>query len=223
MTEESLEDKLPPYKTTSHKFVPRYTGPKEKDLTQEQKDIRDEILSTRKRTGLAGPFGPWLARPNIASPAQKLGKACRYDTNLSFRESELVILLTASKFKSHAEFDIHQGEALRAGLSLDVIQSIPRDDEFSHDVAIRRISCTLEKEVDEGKSSAHGLQREIAIVCFTAELLDTATVSDDTYQRTKQILGGDEVLVDITSIVGYYTYVAYTLNVFKIPSKPPIL
>ena len=125
--------------------------------------------------------------------------------------------------KSHAEFDIHQGEALRAGVSLEVIQSIPRDDEFNHDVAVERVSCSLEKEFEEGKSSADGLQREIAIVRFTAELLDTATVSDDTYQRTKQILGGDEVLVDITSIVGYYTYVAYTLNVFNIPSKPPTL
>ena len=55
------------------------------------------------------------------------------------------------------------------------------------------------------------------IALFAAELLDTNTVSDETYERTKQVLDGqDSVLVEITAIIGYYSYVAYTLNVFKI-------
>jgi hypothetical protein len=44
-------------------------------------------------------------------------------------------------------------------------------------------------------------------------------VSDETYARTKEALDEkDEVLVEITAILGYYAYVSYTLNVFKIPS-----
>jgi hypothetical protein len=36
---------------------------------------------------------------------------------------------------------------------------------------------------------------------------------------TREAVGGkDAVLVEITSIVGYYAFVSYTLNVFRIPS-----
>lgn len=75
----------------------------------------------------------------------------------------------------------------------------------------------LEKEIaNEGKGN---IQREIQIVLFTAELLEKSNVSDETYATTKQLLGGDDsVLVEIVAIVGYYTYVAFTLNVFRIAS-----
>lgn len=63
-------------------------------------------------------------------------------------------------------------------------------------------------------------EREVAIVLFAAELLDSNTVSDETYATTRQVLGGDDsTLVEITAIVGYYAYVSYTLNVFRIPSS----
>ncbi len=177
-------------------------------MNERQKEIRDKILSTRKGTGLSGPFGPWLAIPDIAEPSQELGRACRYGTSLSFRESELVILLTGAKTKSHTEFDIHVGEALKAGLSLEIIQSIPRDDDFSIEA--------VEKKTVPLLANA----REVAIVRFVAELLDTYTVSDETYQSTKVALENkDTVLVELVSIAGYYTYVAYTLNAFRIPSE----
>jgi 4-carboxymuconolactone decarboxylase len=176
-------------------------------MTKEQREIRDAIVATRPRTGLSGPFGPWLAVPAIAQPAQALGAACRYGTSLSFQESELVILLTGAKMKSHAEFDIHVGEAMKSGWSYDMIKSIPRDDDFSIET-VEEFLLPMLKE-----------SRQRAIAIFTAELLDTCTVSEKTYKNTKKILGGkDSTLVEITSIVGYYTYVAFTLNTFRIPS-----
>jgi len=195
-------------KNTSSDFVARYAGPSEEECTPEQKKIRDDIIDSRPRTGLSGPFGPWLAVPAIAQPAQELGRACRYETSLSFRESELVILLTGAKARSHAEFDIHVGEALKAGISMEVIAAIPRDDDFSMAAVKEKLVPLL------------GNDREKAIVTYTAELLDTYSVSDETYNSTKEAVEGkDSVLVEITSIAGYYTYVAYTLNAFRIPSK----
>jgi 4-carboxymuconolactone decarboxylase len=193
---------------TSRDFVARYAGPPEDEMTQEQKTIRDNIVKSRPRTGLSGPFGPWLAIPEIAQPAQELGRACRYGTSLSFRESELVILLTGAKTKSHAEFDIHVGEAIKAGISMKVIKAIPRDDDFS----LKAVKDSMLPLLDN--------DRERAIATFTAELVDTYAVSDETYQACKESLDDkDSVLVEITSIAGYYTYVAYTLNAFRIPSK----
>ena len=195
------------WKPTSKDYEPRYTGPPAEEMTEEQTSIRDAILASRPGTGLNGPFGPWLAVPAIAQPAQSLGKACRYGTSLSRRESELVILLTGAKFQSHTEFDIHVGEALKAGIDLKIIQAIPRDAEFSLEAVTTNLVPLLTDE------------REREIVKFTAELLATSKASDETYARTKGALDGkDSVLVEITSIVGYYAFVSYTLNVFQIPS-----
>lgn len=162
-------------------------------------------------------------------------------------ESELVILLTGAKHKSEAEFDIHVNEARLVGISWDVIQVIPRGkllsgmkknynnvkaskEEFSLKNVNEYVIPMLKKDHDNineqislGKIDKqfelqnNAKEREIAIVLFAAELLDTNTVSDKTYERTKQVLDGqDSVLVEITAIIGYYSYVAYTLNVFKI-------
>jgi 4-carboxymuconolactone decarboxylase len=177
-------------------------------MTEKQKEIRDYIVQSRPRTGLSGPFGPWLAVPEIAEPASALGRACRYGTSLSFRESELVILLTGAKMRSDTEFEIHTGEAIKAGLTTDVISAIPRNDDFSIQAVEERLLPKMDND------------RERFIVKFTAELLDTCSVSDDTYASTKAALDNkDSVLVEITSIVGYYTYVSYTLNVFQIAPK----
>lgn len=196
------------YPRTSVGFEPRYNGPPDEEMTKAQRKIRDAIVKSRPRTGLSGPFGPWLAVPEIAEPAQSLGRACRYGTSLSFQESELVILLTGAKMKSHTEFDIHVGEALKSGWSYDMIKAIPRDNKFSARAVRKYVLPMMEND------------RQRAIATFTAELLDTFTVSDETYDETKKILDGkDSTLVEITSIVGYYTYVAFTLNTFRIPSK----
>jgi len=186
----------------------RYNGPDPEHLDENQQEIYDYILRSRPRTGLSGPFGPWLAVPEIAKPASELGKACRYDTSLSFRESELVILLTGAKARSPTEFRIHTGEALKAGIPREVIDGIPRDDDFSVESVRKKLLPILEND------------REKAIVAFAAELLDTSSVSDETYESTKAVLEhNDSVLVEVTSIVGYYVYVCYTLNVFRIPAK----
>jgi alkylhydroperoxidase family enzyme len=210
------------YVFTARSLVPRYTGPAEETLTKEQATIRQSILESRPRTGLNGPFGPWLSVPAIARPAQTLGQACRYGTSLSFRESELVILLTGAKMRSDAEFDIHVGEARRAGWPDAVMLAIPRGDDFSL-AAVREKVVPLLTTNGNNSSSREDTRsaREIAIALFAAELLDTCTVSDDTYATTKLALGNqDSVLVEITSIVGYYTLVSFTLNVFQIPSAP---
>jgi 4-carboxymuconolactone decarboxylase len=213
------------YIPSSTDFQARYTGPTESELTPEQRAIRSSILASRPHTGLSGPFGPWLANPEIAQPSQQLGKVCRYDTSLSKRESELVILLTGAKYKSDTEFDIHAIEANRAGVAWDVIRSIPwrGDEKFSLEAVKRCLLPVLQKEHDNmelsGNYTKTSREREAAIVLFTAELLETSSVTDNTYEKTKAVLDGkDSVLVEITAILGYYAYVSYTLNVFRIPS-----
>jgi 4-carboxymuconolactone decarboxylase len=225
---EKEEDPHRPHVYTAAHLTARYTGPPTDEMTSAQREIRDAILRSRPTTGLAGPFGPWLAVPAIARPAQELGKAVRYGTSLSFAESELVILLTAAKTRSHAEFDIHVPEAMTAGWTPDLINAIPRDDAFSaravEQTWLPRLLKSSQHQDDNSDNDDEDDKKKkvrmVAIARFTAELLDTYTVSDETYRTTKVAFDGeDAVLVEITSIVGYYTYVAYTLNVFQIPSQ----
>jgi len=187
--------------------TPRFAGPSLNNMTPEQNRLYKDITKSRPRTGISGPFQIWLSTPKICKPAQELGKMCRYHTSLSTRESEIVILLTASRMQSSTEFDIHAKEALVAGVEEEIISAIKQENEH----------FTLEKI----KSSVVTLlqnQREIAIVEFVAEMLESNTVCEETYNNAKSMLDNkEEVLVEITSIVGYYMYVALTLNVFRIP------
>lgn len=177
----------------------RFPGPDLSRLTSKQQKIYDEIKSTRRGTGIKGPFRVWLANPEIADAAQKLGAICRYGTRLNKRDSEFVILITAKFHKSDTEWEIHLNEARDAGLEEDIIQAI--------------WNCK------DKQTLLHGLaansRRDVALAEFCATLLQTSQVDNETYDRVKQEVE-EELLVDVTSIVGYYTFVAYTLNVFDV-------
>jgi hypothetical protein len=100
------------------------------------------------------------------------------------------------------------GEALKAGITMQAINAILRDNDFTLEAVRETFLPLLDNE------------RETAIVAFTAEPLETFRVSYEIYASTKAAVDGkDSLLVEITSISGYYTYVAYTLHVFRIASK----
>lgn len=199
----------------------RYRGPHPDELDPRQREIRDYVLATRPRTGMKGPFGPWLAAPDIAGPAVQLGKAVRYGTSLSPRESELVILLTAAKTGCTTEFEIHAAEAARVGVSDHVVGAIPRGAAGVGGAGCRDGAAFTVAAVREAVVPRVRGARERAIVAFAAELLATDAVSEGTYRRTRAALGGgdgvDRALVEVVSVAGYYTFVAYTLNAFRIP------
>jgi hypothetical protein len=56
------------------------------------------------------------------------------------------------------------------------------------------------------KISCHRENEREKAIAFTAELLETYGVSDETMPPRKAVDGKDSVLVEITSISGYYTY-----------------
>lgn len=213
------EDAYGYYTKRATSLMPRYTGPTE-NLTQEQIAIRESILESRPGTGLQGPFGPWLSVPSIAQPAQSLGHTCRYGTSLSKKESELVILLVGVKLDSVTEIQIHIGEAIKAGWAMDLVGILPILG--SSGQINRRGAPTFSQDVRTHLLPLISTERERAIAMFAAELLETNHVSDATYASTKETIGGqDSVLVEVTSIVGYYSLVCWTLNVFQIPPSLP--
>jgi len=177
-------------------------------MTPLQRQIADEIASTRT-TGLAGPFAPWLANPAIADAAQKLGRICRYETCFPLRQSEMLILMTAACFEAQTEWDIHVGEARKAGLEETTIEALAKRQQPNFGAVA---------STEAGKDDASG---DCVLWRFADELLrNQGHVSDVAYTAMQQRFG-ERGLVDATAITGYYVLVAYTLNLFHIvdPSK----
>jgi len=169
----------------------RFTGPSEPEMSEEQENIRSAITASRS-TGIGGPFGPWLSNPAIAQPAQELGRVCSYETSLEQKQTEMVILMTAQHHSCASEWAIHVHEAREAGLEEPVIRSL-----------------------EHATRPQFGSARDGWLYAFADELLRDSKVSDKTYWATQREFG-DQGLVDITSIVGYYSYSAMTTNVFEL-------
>ncbi|PMS15040.1 4-carboxymuconolactone decarboxylase [Trinickia dabaoshanensis] len=157
--------------------------------TPEQLAVLDEILSG-PRGNLAGPFLAWIASPELAQPAQRLGAFCRYRTGLPLRLSELAILVTAVQWRAQAEWQIHYPIAIEAGLPDAVAQSL---------LAGRRPDFA---DADEA-----------LIYDFAVELYDAKRVSDAIFTQAVHRFG-HETTVNLVGLLGYYALVAMTLNVF---------
>ena len=72
------------------------------------------------------------------------------------------------------------------------------------------------KDLQAGRAPTSAPKDERAIYDFISELHKTKRVSDKTYGRVHALLG-DAAMVEFTGILGYYTLIAMTLNVFRVP------
>lgn len=157
--------------------------------TDAQKAVLQEILNG-PRGNLNGPFLGWIFSPELAQNAQRLGAFCRYKTGLPLRLSELAIMITASRWKSQAEWHIHHPIALDAGVPAATVEAI-------------RIGArpSFEHPDDE------------LIFDFSSELYDSKRVCDGTYNKAVGRFG-HTVIVNLVGLLGYYAFVAMTLNTF---------
>ncbi|KVR37335.1 carboxymuconolactone decarboxylase family protein [Burkholderia multivorans] len=170
-----MTDRLPPFDAAT--------------ASDAQKAVLAEILNG-PRGNLNGPFLGWIASPELAQHAQRLGAFCRYRTGLPLRLSELAILVTAARWRSQAEWHIHYPIALDAGVPAATADAIRRG-----------VEPPFESDDDA------------LIHAFATELYDTRRVSDATFGRA-QARFGHEVVVNLVALLGYYALVAMTLNTF---------
>lgn len=166
----------------------RLALPTPETMTDAQRAIHAEVVATRGN--VQGPFLAWLLSPGLADPAQKLGAFCRYGTSLTLAESELLILAVAAHYRCAGEQQIHEPIALNAGMPSGVV------------AAIR-----------EGRDPPlQGDRERLLFECAGALLADKA-LPDALYDRALAAFGA-KALVEVVGIIGYYAFVAYTLNAF---------
>jgi 4-carboxymuconolactone decarboxylase len=164
-------------------------------MTPQQRSLRDAIMASRKIADakLGGPFGVFLHAPVFGDIVQKLGEHCRYKTALPPRLSEFAILCIARLWRAQYEWFAHAPIAEKAGVTAKTIA-----------------------DLRAGREPKSAPKDEKAIWRFVSELHKTKRVGDRTYAAVHATLG-DAAMVEFVGILGYYTLVAMSLNVFRVP------
>ena len=159
-------------------------------LNAAQKKVAAEI-SAGPRKDVRGPFVPMMRSPGLTGPTQALGAYIRWGVKVPFRLAEFAGLMAARDWSCQYEWAVHVPHALRGGLSQDTIAALSE---------CRR---------------PHKMKTDEAIVYdFVNELLKNRSVSDTTYARAvKQF--GEESVVDLVGVVGYYAMIAMLMNVAR--------
>lgn len=62
--------------------------------------------------------------------------------------------------------------------------------------------------------------RYAAIYDYVSELLGPAGVSDAAYAKAKDALGTDELLIELTAVIGLYTFLAFQCRAADVPMQP---
>ncbi len=162
------------------------------ELTSDQRRAA-AALEQGRRGALFGPFIPMLRSPSFMDRAQRLGEYLRYDSAIPLRLRELAILMTARHFRQAYEWHVHAPAATQAGLAAPTLTAI----------AEGRRPETLQAD-------------EATVYDFCVELHGGHEVSDATYARARALLG-EQGVIDLCGVCGYYGLLALVMNVARTP------
>lgn len=170
----------------------RLAVPDEADMNDTQRALLQAIRSGPRGPSLKpqGPFAVWLHAPEYGQLAQALGGFCRYQSSVPARLSEFAILCTARLWRAQFEWYAHAPVAAKEGVKAKTID----------DLRAGRVPKSAAKD-------------ERAIYDFIQELYKAKRVSERTYQRVLAVLG-EKATVELVGILGYYSSISMTLNVF---------
>jgi 4-carboxymuconolactone decarboxylase len=171
------------------------------NMTEAQKKAVDEFRAARN-AGVTGPFVPLLRSPEVMNRARAMGDYLRFKSVLPPRLSEFAILIAAREWTQHYEWDAHYTLAMKAGLNPAVAASLA-----------------------EGRRPAAMAEDEDIVYTLCTELHRTKDVSDATYRRAVAKFG-EQGVIDIVGIQGYYTLLAMVMNTTHTPlpeGRTPVL
>ena len=146
----------------------------------------ESIAESRGRVG--GPFAVMMHSPEVAARTAHLGAYLRFDSMLDDADRELAIIAAAREADCAYEWGAHVRIAREAGVREEAIEAVG--------------SLNATNALTAG---------EALIVNYAHELLAAHHVSDDTFTAARERFGEQGVL-ELTALLGYYTMLACTLN-----------
>ena len=175
---------------------------KRDDLDDESKALWDSLAETRgaglvnAEGGMVGPFNAFVTAPEVGRRLADLGGILRFKTSVDRRLLEMAIITTGARWKSEFEWWAHARMAREFGVTDDVIAAIAAGNEPPFDQDDERV-----------------------VHAVAVQLGATGRIDDATYAAAQALLG-DQGLVEIVSLCGYYTLICFTLNAFEVPLPP---
>ena len=172
-------------------------------MNAEQKKLFETIISgpraqnyggeAAKRVLSGGPFNAWLRSPEVGLKLQDVGGYIRFNSTIPKHLNELAILVTAREWTSQYEWYAHKVLALKAELDPKIIDAIAA-----------------------GKLPENMKEDEAAIYDFCTQLHRNRKVDDAAFNRVKALFG-EQGVIDLVIVSGYYVAVSMTLNVAQVP------
>lgn len=160
--------------------------------TDEQRRFAQEIIDG-PRGALISPFVPLLRSPELMSHVGRLGEYLRYRSAIGPRLSEFAILLTSRHWTQQVEWAIHAPIAVREGLSTETVEAIA-----------------------DGRRPPRMSEDEAAVYDFCDALQRERSISDAIWKRAVERLG-EQGVMDLVGIVGYYTLLSMVMNAARTP------
>jgi 4-carboxymuconolactone decarboxylase len=181
--------------------MPRIPLVSEANMTDAQRRVYDAMTNGPRRSPPVGPLAAAMHRPDLAEAWSALGLVLRFNSSFPPRLREFVILLVGRHWGCQFEWFSHEGEARKAGLSAQTIETLRQG------------------------GAAFAAADEQAIHDYATELLQQHHATDATYQ-TVLTAHGTAGIVELTALIGYYSMVALTLNAHEIGvpegAQPPL-
>ncbi len=172
--------------------MPRFAPLTPEQWTPEQQKVADAIIAG-PRGAVGGPFPTWLRCPELASRLQELGEYIRFKRALPVKFVSIAILVTARHWQCQYEWDHHSKTAAKAG------------------IPDQAIACILANERPDDLSPD-----EMAVYDFCRALHRDRAVTDAQFAAAKAALG-EEGVVELIGICGFYNMMAMALNVSDVP------
>jgi 4-carboxymuconolactone decarboxylase len=172
------------------------------ELDARGREVWDGVTGSRGRElvnaegGLIGPFNAFVHAPGVGRHLSALGGRLRFRTSIQPRLSELAIITVGAAWQAEFEWWAHARMALEHGVNDAVVDAIGRGDEPSFEA-----------------------EDERAIYQVARELTSTGRLGQETFDAAQRLLG-DEGMVELVSLCGYYTLISYLLNAFAVPLPP---
>ena len=173
--------------------TPRFPVIPPEQMTPRQKEVADTIAGG-PRGGLRGPYLALIHHPELADKLQALGGHLRYGAAISPANIEMVVLIVARHMNCQYEWFAHE--------------RIARD--------TTDLSDSIIKSLQIGVVPSEMNDEQTTLYRFCKEIIAKGQPTDSTYEQAIRHFERDGVL-DIISLVGYYSLIAMVLNTSQIP------
>lgn len=151
-----------------------------------------DVQMTNSDGSLVGPFNLMVHEPRLGAALQKLGGIILYRGSLTERAREIAILCVAAHQQSDFERSAHEAIGRSAGLT----------DEEMGTIAARG-QLLLADSV------------EACVFQVSRSLLEKGDLNDAEYAEATNILG-ESGLIELSTVIGYYSLVALQLRLFRV-------